>query len=66
MLDDSIRAKLDALPQSPGVYVFKDGDVRWRPAVDVNRIIMGAQLVAIVGLITLRTLMRKRRRWARP
>lgn len=26
MLDDAIRAKLDALPHSPGVYVFKDRD----------------------------------------
>jgi hypothetical protein len=35
-----------------GVYVVKDGDVRWIPAVDVNRVILGAQVVAIVALLT--------------
>src|SRR5919108_5061711 len=29
-----------------GVYVINGGDVRWQPAVDVNRIILGGQMVA--------------------
>ena len=29
-----------------GAYVLKDGNVRWKPAVDVNRIVLGWQLVA--------------------
>jgi uncharacterized spore protein YtfJ len=37
-----------------GVFVIKDGDVSWRPAVDVNRIVSGMQLVAIVALLVLR------------
>lgn len=40
-----------------GVYVIRDGRVRWRPAVDVNRAIL---IWAIVALLTLRALTRKR------
>jgi uncharacterized spore protein YtfJ len=36
-----------------GVYVIKDGQATWRPAVDVNKIIMGGQLVAITALLTI-------------
>ena len=36
-----------------GVYVIKDGQAAWRPAIDVNKIIMGGQLVAITALLTL-------------
>ncbi len=41
-----------------GMIVIKDGEVRWRPAVDVNKIILGGQIVAIVALLTVRTVMR--------
>jgi uncharacterized spore protein YtfJ len=36
-----------------GVFTFRDGQVKWRPAVDVNRVILGGQLVAIVALLTI-------------
>ncbi|MDR8410250.1 sporulation protein [Nonomuraea sp. 3-1Str] len=45
-----------------GAFVIKDGDVRWQPAVDVNRIVLGGQIVAVVLLLTLRSILRKRRR----
>jgi uncharacterized spore protein YtfJ len=35
-----------------GAYVIKDGNVRWMPAVDVNRIITMICAVAIIFLIT--------------
>lgn len=35
-----------------GAYVIKDGQVSWRPAVDVNRIVVMAGLVAITYLVT--------------
>jgi uncharacterized spore protein YtfJ len=44
-----------------GVFVIKDGKVSWRPSVDVNRIIMGGQIVAIVALLTVRAIVRSRR-----
>ncbi|MFC4120826.1 GerW family sporulation protein [Nonomuraea zeae] len=45
-----------------GVYVIKDGDAQWRPAIDVNRIVIGGQFVAVVLLLTLRTIFKKWRR----
>jgi uncharacterized spore protein YtfJ len=37
-----------------GVFVAKDGDVEWRPAIDVMRIVLGGQIVAIVAFLALR------------
>ena len=34
-----------------GAYVIKDGRVKWRPAIDLNRIIAIAGLVAIAYLL---------------
>ncbi|MEU6723943.1 spore germination protein GerW family protein [Nonomuraea wenchangensis] len=49
-----------------GVYVVKNGEVKWHPAVDVNRIVLGSQVVAVVLLLTVRAilkpLLRRRRR----
>jgi uncharacterized spore protein YtfJ len=44
-----------------GVYVIDHGQVRWEPAVDVGRAIIGAQVVLIVGLLVLRSVLRARR-----
>lgn len=44
-----------------GVYVIGDGAVHWRPAVDVNRVIMGGQIVAVVALLTIRAFLRRAR-----
>lgn len=47
--------------RAAGIYVIKDGRATWRPAVNVNLVIAGGQLVAIAGLLTLRAyLMRPR------
>jgi uncharacterized spore protein YtfJ len=45
-----------------GAFVIKDGDVRWQPAVDVSRVILMSQLVAIVALLTVRAIARARSR----
>ncbi|GIH61312.1 spore germination protein GerW family protein [Microbispora siamensis] len=34
-----------------GMFVIKDGDVRWRPALDLNRLILGGQILAGLALI---------------
>jgi uncharacterized spore protein YtfJ len=47
-----------------GVYVIGGGQVRWRPAVDVNLAILGGQAVLIVGLLVVRSVLRARRRRA--
>lgn len=42
-----------------GAYVIRpDGTVKWRPAIDVNRTIVTGQLVAIVFLLTLRSVVK--------
>jgi uncharacterized spore protein YtfJ len=39
-----------------GAFVVKDGDAKWRPAIDVNRVIFMGQIVAIVALLTARSI----------
>lgn len=43
-----------------GAFLVRGGDVTWRPAVDLNKIILGAQVVAIVALLTLRAIVKAR------
>jgi uncharacterized spore protein YtfJ len=43
-----------------GAFVLRDGELSWRPAVDVNRIVLGGQLVAIVALLTVRAIVKAR------
>jgi uncharacterized spore protein YtfJ len=43
-----------------GAYVITDGTVRWQPALDLNRVIFGAQVLVLVGLLTLGTAIRAR------
>ena len=45
-----------------GVFVLRNGAVAWRPSVDVNKIIMGGQIVAGLGILAVRSLLRARRR----
>jgi hypothetical protein len=47
-----------------GAYVIKDGTVRWEPAVDVNRIVLGGQILGGLVLLVL-VLFRITRRRAR-
>jgi uncharacterized spore protein YtfJ len=49
---------LEAKPA--GVYVLEGNNVTWRPAVDVNRIVLGAQVVMIVALLVVRSVLRRR------
>jgi uncharacterized spore protein YtfJ len=45
-----------------GVYVVDVDGVHWRPAVDLNRVILGGQIVGAVALLALaRTIHRRRR-----
>ncbi len=48
-----------------GLYVIRNGDATWRPAVDVNRVILGGQLVAIAALLFVRSMMKLRAKGAR-
>lgn len=43
-----------------GVFVIAGDDVQWRPAVDANKVIMGAAFVAVAALLLARTAIRSR------
>jgi uncharacterized spore protein YtfJ len=43
-----------------GVFVIKQGRVGWRPAIDVNKVIIGGQIVLVVALLTLRAIVKAR------
>ncbi len=50
---------LSAIPL--GVYVLREGKVRWQPALNVNRIIAGAQIVGAIALFVFGEIIRSRR-----
>ena len=43
-----------------GAYLIRGDEVTWRPAVDLNRIVLGGQIVAIVALLTIRAVVKAR------
>ena len=43
-----------------GAFVIKDDQVTWMPAIDVNRIVFGAQVVAIIFLFVMRSIVETR------
>jgi uncharacterized spore protein YtfJ len=43
-----------------GMYVIRDGTATWQPALDMNRIILGGQIVGVVALLVLRSIFRRR------
>jgi uncharacterized spore protein YtfJ len=45
-----------------GAFLIRGDAVEWHPAVDVSRIVLGGQLVAVVALLTIRSLARARAR----
>ena len=44
-----------------GMYVIRDGQATWQPALDLNRVILGGQIVAIIALLVIRSILRSRR-----
>ncbi len=43
-----------------GAFVIRNGTVRWKPALDLNRIVIGGQIVAIVMFLTIRSVAKAR------
>jgi uncharacterized spore protein YtfJ len=43
-----------------GIVVVREGEVTWQPMVDVTLVVLGAQLVGVFTLLTLRRLLRRR------
>lgn len=42
-----------------GVYVIRGDTLKWEPAVDMGRVILVGQLVAIVALLVLRSILKR-------
>ena len=34
-----------------GAWIVEDGDVTWKPAIDVNRIVLGGQIIAMTAIL---------------
>ena len=43
-----------------GMFVIREGAATWQPALDLNRVIIGGQVVAIVALLVLRSIFKRR------
>jgi len=43
-----------------GAFLIRGNEISWRPAIDVNRIALGGQIVAIVALLTIRAIVKAR------
>ena len=43
-----------------GAFLIEGDEVTWRPAVDLNKVILGAQVVAVVALLTIRAVVKAR------
>jgi uncharacterized spore protein YtfJ len=44
--------------RTAGAWVIKNGQAEWRPALDLNRVILVGQLVAIVALLVARSVVK--------
>ena len=36
-----------------GLFVVKDGEAKWKPAINVNHIVLGGELIALAGILAL-------------
>jgi uncharacterized spore protein YtfJ len=44
-----------------GAYVIRDGEVKWQPAFDLTRTILGCQLLGLAALLLTHLRLRRRR-----
>lgn len=59
--DEGGGAGLGFAARPMGVFRVRSGAVSWHPATDVNRIVLGGQLVGIALLLTVRSILTRRR-----
>ncbi len=43
-----------------GAFLIRGDEMTWRPAADLNRIVLGGQIVAVVALLTIRAIVNAR------
>ncbi len=61
-LGSPVSGGLGLVAQPAGMYVVKDDEVRWVPAIDVNRMVRGFTFVAIVLLLVVGSIARAQAR----
>ena len=44
-----------------GAYQIRDGQVTWIPAADTTRVIIMAEVVVMVGILAIRSILKKRK-----
>ncbi len=44
--------------QPAGVFVIRNGDAKWRPALNLNRVILGGQIVGLAAILTFGSVLR--------
>ncbi len=58
---DDANGGMGIVARPVGAWIVKDGDAVWQPAIDVNRIVLGGQAIALAALVTVYWLIRRRR-----
>ena len=48
-----------------GAYIINEGRVSWTPALDVNRIAIGCQIVALAAILARRSVKKAQAKWRR-
>jgi hypothetical protein len=43
-----------------GAFVIRDGEATWRPAFDLNRLILAAQIAGVVLFLAIRSIAKSR------
>ena len=43
-----------------GAFLVRGDEMTWRPAIDVNKVVLGGQVVVIVALLTIRAIVKVR------
>jgi uncharacterized spore protein YtfJ len=43
-----------------GAFLIRGDEMTWKPTIDLNRIVLGGQIVAIVALLTIRSIVKAR------
>jgi hypothetical protein len=55
-----VRVPRRGAPRAVGAWVVRDGKAEWQPVLDLTRVIVMGDLVAIVALLVLRPLISRR------
>ena len=45
------RGGFGLMARPSGAWIVEDGDVTWKPAIDVNRIVLGGQVIAMTAIL---------------